>query len=340
MTHRAAMVFQDGVTQFIQVKNNERLLDAAFRHGISLPSDCCQGVCATCRGLCESGDITMDYVDEDALTEDEQAKGYMLACQTTLQSAASFYFDMPSTVCNVAIKPFWGRVTHLEQVSTAASIIEITLDANQGDLHYLPGQYARLHIPDTNQHRAYSFAKADASSGQLRFLMRLLPTGVMSDYLRERCQIGDLIKLEAPFGAFYLRQVERPLLFVAGGTGLSAFLGMLEKIALSVDTVPIRLCYGVNQEQDLSEIPRLDALKVKLSDFDYSTIVMHPSDNWQGRQGVVCDLFDSTFLSQPFDAYLCGPPPMITATQQYLEAGLTNNTVAAHQVYFEKFVSS
>ena len=30
MTHRAAIVFQDGVTQFIQVKKNERLLDAAF----------------------------------------------------------------------------------------------------------------------------------------------------------------------------------------------------------------------------------------------------------------------------------------------------------------------
>jgi anthranilate 1,2-dioxygenase reductase subunit len=78
MTHRAAIVFQDGVTQFIQVKKNERLLDAAFRHGISLPLDCREGVCATCRGLCESGDIAMEYVDEDALTEAEQAKGYML----------------------------------------------------------------------------------------------------------------------------------------------------------------------------------------------------------------------------------------------------------------------
>ncbi len=340
MTHRAAIVFQDGVTQFIQVKKNERLLDAAFRHGISLPLDCREGVCATCRGLCESGDIAMEYVDEDALTEAEQAKGYMLACQTTLKSAASFYFDIPSTVCNVAVKPLTGTVTHLEQVSEAASIIEITLDAAQGDLQYLPGQYARLHIPETDQHRAYSFAKADAASGTLRFLMRLLPTGVMSDYLRERCQVGDSIKLEAPFGAFYLRQIERPLLFVAGGTGLSAFLSMLEKIAMDDHSVPIRLCYGVNHEQDLSELARLDALKATLTDFDYSTVVMRPSTSWQGHRGVVCDIFDPAFLSQPFDAYLCGPPPMITATQNFLEAGLANQTVAAHQVYFEKFVSS
>ncbi|TDH86181.1 FAD-binding oxidoreductase, partial [Acinetobacter baumannii] len=63
---------------------------------------------------------------------------------------------------------------------------------------------------------------------QLQFLIRLLPDGLMSDYLRGRCQVGQILRIEAPLGSFYLREVERPLVFVAGGTGLSAFLGMLD----------------------------------------------------------------------------------------------------------------
>ncbi len=50
----------------------------------------------------------------------------------------------------------------------------------------------------------------------------------MSNYLRERCQVGDEVRMEAPLGAFYLRQVRQPLVLVAGGTGLSALLGMLD----------------------------------------------------------------------------------------------------------------
>lgn len=342
MGHSAAIMFQDGVTRFIQVKAGEVLLDAAFRQGISLPLDCREGVCATCRGKCESGQVEMDYVDDDALSEDEQAAGYVLACQTTLHSAAAFYFDLPSSMCNVAAKAVTGHVSLVEQVSDAACILEISLADAAADCAYLPGQYARLYVPGTDQHRAYSFATAQAEAGKLRFLMRLLPSGVMSDYLRARCQVGDEIRLEVPFGAFYLRAVTRPLLFVAGGTGLSAFLGMLDQIAQGDASmqVPIRLCYGVSQAQDLSELARLDALCASLPDFQYQTVVSGASEAWPGARGRVTDVFDMDFLAQPFDAYLCGPPGMINATQDWLNQAVSTQKIAPHQVYFERFVSS
>lgn len=340
MSHQAAILFQDGATHFIQVKKNEPLLDAAFRHGINLPVDCREGVCATCRGLCESGSIEMEYVDEDALSESERAQGYMLACQTRLKSAASFYFDVPSSVCNVVMQTFDGIISHLEQVSKAACILEITLEMGQTELHYLPGQYARLSIPGTDQQRAYSFAHAEVVANKLKFLIRLLPSGLMSDYLRERCQVGDSIQVSAPYGSFYLRQIKRPLLFVAGGTGLSAFLSMLEKIAQVQPNTSINLCYGVSHERDLSELARLESFKTSLPHFKYQTIVSQPSSQWRGHTGTVCDLLDFSALQQPFDAYLCGPPPMVAAIQDQLAQGLANHQLAEHQIYLEKFVAS
>ncbi|MEM5426346.1 MULTISPECIES: FAD-binding oxidoreductase [Paraburkholderia] len=41
----------------------------------------------------------------------------------------------------------------------------------------------------------------------MQFLIRLLPDGAMSNYMRERCRPGQTIDLEAPLGTFYLRQV-------------------------------------------------------------------------------------------------------------------------------------
>lgn len=338
MHNTAAIVFRDGTTRFVNVGKDELLMDAARRQGVNLPVDCREGVCGTCRCLRESGDVDVEYIDEEALTEEEVAAGHVLACQTRLRSSqASFYFDIDSGVCSVAADVHEGTVSAVEQVSEAAAILELNLEDPARALPYLPGQYARIKVPDTEEWRAYSFATSTVKEGRLRFLIRLLPSGVMSDYLRDRAKEGDAISIQAPLGAFYLREVQRPLLMVAGGTGLSAFLGMLEEL---VETgrcqQPIRLVYGVTQEQDLSELERLEAFTEALPDFAYETIVMNPSPDWKGSKGVVCDLFDLDFLAQPFDAYLCGPPPMIEASKTWFE----ENPVGDCRVFFEKFVSS
>lgn len=67
-------------------------------------------------------------------------------------------------------------------------------------LDYLPGQYARQQIPVTEATRAYSFANQSNAGNQLQFLIRLLPDGAKSNYIRERCQVGDEIIFEAPLG--------------------------------------------------------------------------------------------------------------------------------------------
>ncbi|MBB3190590.1 anthranilate 1,2-dioxygenase electron transfer component AntC [Halomonas cerina] len=337
MPNTAAIVFRDGITRFVTVADNELLMDAARRHGVNLPVDCREGVCGTCRCLREAGEVDLEYVDEEALTEEELEAGHVLACQARLQTPGSFYFDVDSSLCSVATEVFTATVGDVQRVSDAAAILEVTLDDPAQVMQYLPGQYARLRVPGTDAWRAYSFATASVKEGRLRFLIRLLPSGVMSDYLRERWAPGDAIALEAPLGAFYLREVARPLLMVAGGTGLSAFLGMLERLEEAGECEqPIRLCYGVTREADLSELERLERFTETLPDFAFETIVMDASDDWTGKRGVVCDLFDPDFLAQPFDAYLCGPPPMIEASKQWLEA----REVGEHRVFFEKFVSS
>ncbi|MBV1789112.1 anthranilate 1,2-dioxygenase electron transfer component AntC [Marinobacterium sp. D7] len=338
--HKVALSFNDGRTQFIGVNPNEVLIDAALRHGLTLPVDCREGVCASCKGTCQSGRYDLDYVDEDALSEEDLARGGILACQMRVQSDCTVRFDFDSSLCNSAGPELVdARVTRVEVLSDSTATLHLDAGARAGQLDFLPGQYAHVQVPGTDEWRSYSFACEPNADNQLQLLIRLLPDGVMSNYLRERAQPGDHIQLKAPLGAFYLQQVTRPLIFVAGGTGLAAFLGMLDQMASNPKQMsqPVRLFYGVTKPQDLCELERLKGYEQSVPGFSFHSIVMNPDASWQGATGVVTDLFEeSHFNGGEVDAYLCGPPPMVEAVKSWLDARQMENS----RIYFEKFSAS
>ncbi|WP_300630075.1 anthranilate 1,2-dioxygenase electron transfer component AntC [Pseudomonas sp.] len=333
MNHKVAFSFADGKTLFFPVSANEILLDAALRNGINIPLDCREGVCGTCQGRCESGDYTQDYVDEEALSSLDLQQRKMLSCQTRVKSDATFYFDFDSSLCNapgpVQVR---GTVSEVQLVSASTAILQLRVDA---PLDFLPGQYARLSVPGTDSWRSYSFANLPRD--QLQFLVRLLPDGVMSNYLRERCQVGDEVLMEAPLGAFYLRHVTQPLVLVAGGTGLSALLGMLDQLAADGCAYPVHLYYGVRGAQDLCEAARIGSYASNIADFRYTEVLSDASPQWTGKRGYLTDHFDVAQLrDRSTDMYVCGPPPMVESIQQWL----ADQALDGVQLYYEKFTQS
>lgn len=336
--HKVAFSFADGRTFFFPVEQSEILIDAAMRNGIKIPLDCREGVCGTCQGRCESGSYSQEYVDEEALTADDVAQGKMLTCQTRVQSDATFYFDFASTLCSQAApSPVTGVVTDVQQVSPTTAILHLDAGQSAAALDFLPGQYARLRVPGTSTTRAYSFANRPCPTNQLRFLIRLLPDGAMSNYIRTHCRVGDKINIEAPLGTFYLRQPKRPLIFVAGGTGLSAFLGMLDQLSEAGCVQPISLYYGVRSSTDLCELERIAGYAQRLEQFRFIPVVSGDDDAWEGKRGYVADHLDAAEISEvTSDIYVCGPPPMVESIKTWL------NGQAQHQgqLYYEKFTDS
>lgn len=338
MTHSVALNFADGKTFFISVHDDEVLLDAAIRQGLTLPVDCRQGVCGTCKGQCEIGSYQQEYVDEEALSTRDLDERKILACQTRVSSNAVFYFDHDSALCNASKSlKIATTVTAIELISETIAVLHVDASSHKYPLNFLPGQYARLQIPDSQDWRSYSFANRPNPTNQLQFLIRLLPNGVMSNYLRQDCKIGQTIFMEAPLGSFYLREVKRPLVFIAGGTGLSAFLGMLDNIAEKPDAPPVYLYYGVNQEMDLCEQERLLEYSSRIPHFNYQPIISQASKSWTGKTGYIQDHLNRDQLAeQAFDMYLCGPPPMIEAVKDWLE----DHDLQDYRIYSEKFLQS
>jgi ring-1,2-phenylacetyl-CoA epoxidase subunit PaaE len=78
-------ILMDGRRRTFTMKmNDEKVLDAAERAGVDLPFSCRAGVCSTCRTRVVKGHVKMD--ENYALEEWELAEGYVLACQSRVQT--------------------------------------------------------------------------------------------------------------------------------------------------------------------------------------------------------------------------------------------------------------
>jgi len=233
----------------------EKVLDAAFRQRINLPMDCSDGVCGTCKCRCETGayDLGDDYI-EDALSEDEAGERQVLTCQMVPQSDCVIAVPVPSSTCKTGTAQFSATVASITRHADAA--LEVSFDLDQAPV-FLPGQYVNIGVPDSGQTRSYSFSSKPGDT-RASFLIKHVPGGLMSGWL-ERAQPGDAVPMTGPLGSFYLREVARPLLLLAGGTGLAPFLSMLEVLAERQETRPVTLIYGVTRDQDLVMVEVLEA---------------------------------------------------------------------------------
>ena len=335
MSFQIALNFEDGVTRFIEATGQETVADAAYRQGINIPLDCRDGACGTCKCFAEAGryDLGDEFI-EDALSDDEVQQGYVLTCQMRAASDCVLRVPASSAVCKTRQASFEAAISDVRQLSESTIALSIKGES-LSSLAFLPGQYVNLHVPGSEQSRAYSFSSLQ-KNGEVSFLIRNVPGGLMSSFLTGIAKAGDSMTLAGPLGSFYLRQIERPLLLLAGGTGLAPFTAMLEKIAEQGSPHPVHLIYGVTNDLDLVELERLQALSALIPNFSFSACVANP-DSQHPLKGYVTQHIEPSHLNAgDVDVYLCGPPPMVEAVSVYIrEQGIT----PAH-FYYEKFAAA
>lgn len=334
MSHQIAFQFEDGVTRFIEANPTETVADAAYRQGVNIPLDCRDGACGTCKCFAEAGKFEMgDYI-EDALSEQEAAEGYVLTCQMRAKSDCVVRVPASSAVCRTPQAAVEAAVSEVRALSP--STFSLTLQGEAlNKLSFLPGQYVNLQVPGTEQTRAYSFSSL-VRDGAVSFLIRNVPGGLMSSFLGTQAKAGDRMTLTGPLGSFYLREIKRPLLLLAGGTGLAPFTAMLEKIAAEGSPHPLHLIYGVTHDADLVEVDRLAAFAERIPNFSYAACVASEQSSHPRKGYVTQHIEPSQLHDGEVDIYLCGPPPMVEAVSRFIrECG-----VQPASFHYEKFAAS
>ncbi|MDH4566969.1 2Fe-2S iron-sulfur cluster binding domain-containing protein [Pseudomonas sp. BN414] len=335
MTHKIALTFEDGVTRFIDATPSETVADAAYRQGINIPLDCRDGACGTCKCFAEAGryDLGQDYI-EDALSEEEAEQGYVLTCQMRAESDCVVRVPASSDVCKTQQASFEASISAVRQLSDSTIALSIKGES-LSKLAFLPGQYVNLKVPGSEQTRAYSFSSLQ-KDGEVSFLIRNVPGGLMSSFLTGLAKAGDNMSLAGPLGSFYLRDIRRPLLLLAGGTGLAPFTAMLEKIAEEGSEHPLHLIYGVTNDFDLVEMDKLEAFAARIPNFTYSACVANPESSYPQKGYVTQHIAPKHLNDGDVDVYLCGPPPMVEAVSHYIR----EQGISPANFYYEKFAAS
>lgn len=335
MTHQITLRFEDGVTRLIECGENERITDAAIRAKVGIPLDCRDGVCGACKADCESGEYILGDCVDDALSQEEASARKVLTCQMSPRSDCVIQIASGSEASGAGPASHKGQLTACRRVSETTIAFSVELD-NRAGLSFLPGQYVNIQVPGTDQTRAYSFSSGP-STQQLSFLVRNVPQGLMSTWLGESAKVGDAIEFRGPMGSFYLRTIERPVLFLAGGTGLAPFLSMLDTLAANGGCAyPIHLILGVNGDEDLVALDQLDAHTRLLPNFTYACTVADPASAYPNKGYVTHHITASQLNDGDADVYLCGPPPMVDAVRNFLSSEQLN----PRNFYYEKFAGT
>lgn len=190
-------------------------------------------------------------------------------------------------------------------------------------LHYTAGQFTELTLPHAHPDKrgikrwftlssppnrefvtiTTKFAGKDKSSTFKKRLFSLKP--------------GTEVDLAAPMGDFVLpKLIQTPLVFVAGGIGLTPFHSMFEWLAETHEARPIKFIYAVRSEDEIIFQDSFERAGIKPT-----VVVSDPSPAWGGERGrLSAELILG--LEQPTDdtlIYVSGPEPMVEALEKDLK---------------------
>jgi phenol hydroxylase P5 protein len=327
----------------IDVEDGQTVLDAALRQGIYIPHACGHGLCGTCKVSVCDGDVDHGHANPFALMEFERDEGKTLACCCTLQSDVTIEADIDEEpdAQVIPVRDFAATVTRIVALTPTIKALHLALDK---PIHFQAGQYVQLEIPSLGESRAFSIANSPATverTGEIELNVRIVAGGKGTGYLHHTLKEGDRLRLTGPYGRFFVRQSHaKPMVFMAGGSGLSSPRSMILDLLEGGCTLPITLVYGQRSREELYYDTEFRALAAKHTNFSYVPALSTEAEgsDWAGARGFVHDAakahFGASFAGQ--QAYLCGPPPMVEACIGTLMQG----RLFERDIYTEKFLSA
>jgi len=330
-----------GVT--IEVADGQTLLDAALRQGVYLPHACGHGLCGTCKVQVCDGEVDHGAANPFALMDVEREEGKTLACCATLCADATIEADIdeePDAEV-IPVRDYTATVTRVEALTPTIRGLWLKLDT---PLHFQAGQYVQLHLPGIEGGRAFSIANAPAAVERQREIelnVRLVLGGAATTWLHEQADVGQTLHLSGPYGRFFVRRsAQQPMLFLAGGSGLSSPRSMIHDLLDGGCTLPITLVYGQRHRAELYYHDEFRALAERHPNFTYVPALSdEPADSgWGGHRGHVHEALQA-HMPDGFaghKAYLCGPPLMVEACI----ATLMRGRLFERDIYTEKFLSA
>ncbi len=207
-----------------------------------------------------------------------------------------------------------------------------------------------ISVNKSESRRAYSLATpCEQEPGTIVLNVRLmvppegsraLPVGVGSTYMWS-VQPGEKLDIVGPLGDFRARDSDADMIFIGGGAGMAPLRAIIRsELLYRKSGRRINFWYGARARADLFYAREFEELQEEFANFHWRPVLSEPlaTDSWQGPTGFVhaIALQDLTSANRDLAAcefYICGPPPMLSATRR----ALVENDIPEASVFFDDF---
>ena len=323
------------------VEPDEPVLQAAIRHGVGLPYGCKDGACGSCKSRLLEGRVVHGQHQAKALSAAEEAAGYVLTCCAVPQTDVLIEARSVPGAGQFAVRKMPSRVISIGRPAPDVAVLMLQLPAND-PLRYHAGQYIEFLLHD-GARRSYSMANAPHTQTDkpvIELHVRHMPGGLFTDQVFGTMKEKDILRIEGPFGSFFLREEsDKPLVLLASGTGFAPIKSIIEQVRFKGITRPMLLYWGCRAKADLYMHEWSLAAARKMPNLRYVPVLSEPraEDGWNGRTGLVhrAVMADLPDLSG-HQVYACGAPIMVESAQRDF---IADCGLPADEFYADSFTS-
>lgn len=324
------------------VEPHETVLEAALRQGVGLPYGCRDGACGACKGKVLEGEVSQDGYQEKALTEAERAQGMALFCCSRPQGDITIEAREVAGAGDIQIKTLPCRVEKIEKIHDVA-VLKLKLPVSER-LQFKAGQYIDILMKDGKK-RSFSIANAPHDDAFLELHIRHQPGGSFSDYVFSQMKEREIMRFKGPLGSFFLREdSDKPIIFVASGTGFAPVKGIIEHAIHSGIQREMVFYWGARTKADLYMAELAGGWQAQNPNITFIPVLSDalPSDEWAGRVGFVHQAVLEDFADlSGYQVYACGAPVMVEAAHGSFtrECGLPEDEFFSDAFFLSKDMS-
>ena len=324
-----------------QVSRDEPILAAAIRAGVGLPYGCKDGACGSCKSRLLEGRVIHGAHQAGALSAAEAEAGWTLTCCAAAQTDLVIEARTVAGAGEIPVRKMPVRVTRIDKPAPDVAVLTLQLPANDA-LRFQPGQYIEF-ILQGNLRRSYSMANsplAQSDKPSVELHIRHTPGGVFTDAVFSTMKEKDILRMEGPFGTFFLREDSaKPMVLLASGTGFAPIKAIIEHMQIKGIQRQAVLYWGCRSKVDLYQHEWALEAASKMAHLTYVPVLSEPQaeDAWTGRTGFVHHAVMRDFPDlSAHQVYACGAPIMVSSAQHdfTLTCGLP-----ADEFYADAFTS-
>ncbi len=212
-----------------------------------------------------------------------------------------------------------------EKQTVAEDTLKVVLQVQEDFPKFKAGQYFFITLPDLKypddrgSRRQFSIVNSPNEKGILTLTTRLSDSGFKKTL--SQLPVGAEVEVGPIAGILTLPEsFKQPLVFIAGGIGITPFISMIRYVAEEKLPAKIMLIYSNRNQASTAYLDEVQSLAEQIPDFKL-VLSMTDDPNWQGERRRVDEVFLKQYsgnLQNPL-FYVVGPPPMTEAVSEALQ---------------------